>query len=62
MANMCWYVGVVVVMSVRGGVSRGAREECNHLDGARLHPILRFVSELRKKIVPVTFVERIVCP
>ena len=39
MAKMCWYVGVVVVMSVRGGGSRGARGECNNLDEARLHPI-----------------------
>ena len=26
MANMCWYVGVLAVMSVRRGLSRGERE------------------------------------
>ena len=39
MENMCWYVGVVVVMLVCRGVSRGASRECNHLDEVRLHPI-----------------------
>ena len=39
MVNMCWYVGVVVVMLVCRGVSRGASRECNHLDEVRLHPI-----------------------
>ena len=39
MVNTCWYVGVLVVMSVRVGVSRGAGGECNNLDEARLYPI-----------------------
>ena len=39
MEDMCWHAGVVVVVLVRRGVSRGARGECNHLDEARIHPI-----------------------
>ena len=37
--NTCCYVGVVVVMSVRRMVSRGARGEFSHLDEAWIHPI-----------------------
>ena len=54
MANMCLYVGIVVVMLVRGGgviiwIRRGSI------------PFRRFVSELRNNLVPVTFVECTVC-
>ena len=49
MASMCGYVGVVVVMSVRGGVSRGAGggAGCNHIGEAWLRPIptIRFRVE-----------------
>ena len=41
MANMCWYMGVVVVMSVHGGgvEGGGGRGGCNHPGEAWLRPI-----------------------
>ena len=62
MANMCWYVGVVVVMLVRRGVLRvvggGVIVRVRH--GSV--PFRRFVSELGEKVIPINFVECIVCP
>ena len=55
MANTCWYVGVLVVMLVHGGVSRRARGECNNLDDARLHPIPTVYFRVEKEDIPSNF-------
>ena len=64
MANTCWYVGVVVVMTVRGG-------GCNHLGEAWLRPILTVRFRVEREgspnkfspvhIMPMMKVGRIFC-
>ena len=44
-----------MVMSVRGGVLRGARGECNHMDEARLHPIPTVYFQVEKEDSPSIF-------
>ena len=62
MANMCWYVGVVVVMPVCAGVLRGEGGGVIIRVRRGSVPFRRFVSELGEKVIPIKKFECIICP